>query len=139
MGGSSKRRWGQKKCDAYAAFARVLTWCLRSAYAYLLAVADLSSNLCAKSNVVEDQLNVGLKGVVASNLSNLCQQEWCGLLAVDAVCLCLCRAFSIAASIVSLSIAYCSGIGLVTRRPLFMPICCWVVKISASSAGESTR
>ena len=39
----------------------------------LLAVADLSSNLCAKSNVVEDQLNVGLKGVVTSDLSNLCQ------------------------------------------------------------------
>ena len=48
----------KKKCDAYAVLARVLTWCLRSAYAYLLAVANLCSNLCAKRNVVEDQLNV---------------------------------------------------------------------------------
>ena len=48
----------KKKCDAYAVLARVLTWCLRSAYAYLLAVANLCSNLCTKSNVVEDQLNV---------------------------------------------------------------------------------
>ena len=80
MGGSSKRRGGQKKCDANAelarvlcALARVLTWCLRSAYVHLLAVANLCSNLCTKSNVVEDQLNVGLKGVVTGNLSNLCQ------------------------------------------------------------------
>ena len=48
----------KKKCDAYAVLARVLTWCLRSANVHLLAVADLCSNLCAKSNVVEDQLNV---------------------------------------------------------------------------------
>ena len=48
----------KKKCDVYAVLARVLTWCLRSAYEHLLAVANLCSNLCTKSNVVEDQLNV---------------------------------------------------------------------------------
>ena len=58
MGGSSKRRGDQKKCDAYAVLARVLTRCLRSACEHLLAVADLCSDLCTKSNVVEDQLNV---------------------------------------------------------------------------------
>ena len=69
-----KRRRGQKKCDANAELARVLCALARlSACEHLLAVADLCSNLCTKSNVVEDQLNVGLKGVVTSDLSNLCQ------------------------------------------------------------------
>ena len=54
-----KRRRGQKKCDANAELARVLCALARlSACEHLLAVANLCSNLCAKSNVVEDQLNV---------------------------------------------------------------------------------
>lgn len=38
-----------------------------------------------QSNVVEDQLNVGLKGLLPVISATLCQQEWCGLLAVDTI------------------------------------------------------
>ena len=49
----------KKKCDANAELARVLCALARlSTCVHLLAVANLCSNLCAKSNVVEDQLNV---------------------------------------------------------------------------------
>ena len=55
-----KRHRGQKemRClrGAYAALLRALA--RLGACEHLLAVANLSSNLCTKSNVVEDQLNV---------------------------------------------------------------------------------
>ena len=76
------KKWEAVQNDVGAKRNAVLTRCLHvylcalarlGTCEHLLAVADLCSNLCAKSNVVEDQLDVGLKGVVAGNLSNLCQ------------------------------------------------------------------
>ena len=75
------KKWEAVQNDVGAKRNAMLTRCLHvylcalvrlSAPERLLAAADLGSNLCAKSNVVKDQLDVGLKGIVTSNLCNLC-------------------------------------------------------------------
>ena len=75
------KKWEAVQNDVGAKRNAMLTRCLHvylcalvrlSAPERLLAAADLGSNLCAKSNVVKDQLDVGFKRVVAGNLCDLC-------------------------------------------------------------------